>query len=78
MKEHGFVNHSEEYAKDDVHVNIHHSVPDGLGGERIGLPKEKVCPYPYRGFHRFIPATLSKSESFEVRSTIPRFFIIAI
>ena len=31
MKEHRFVNHSEEYAKDGVHVNIHYSVPDGLG-----------------------------------------------
>jgi len=29
------MNHSEEYAKDGVHVNIHHSVPDGLRGERI-------------------------------------------
>ena len=32
VKEHRFVNHSEEYANNDVHVNIHHSVPDGLGG----------------------------------------------
>jgi len=32
VKEHKFVNHSKEYAKGDVHVNIHHSVPDGLGG----------------------------------------------
>ena len=32
MKEHRFANHSKEYAKGDVHVNIHHSVPDGLGG----------------------------------------------
>jgi len=30
VKEHRFVNHSKEYAKDGVHVNIHHSVPDGL------------------------------------------------
>ena len=37
MKEHKFVNHSKEYAKDDVHVNIHHSVPDGLGDERIQI-----------------------------------------
>ena len=29
------MNHSKEYAKDGVHVNIHHSVPDGLRGERI-------------------------------------------
>ena len=37
VKEHRFVNHSKEYAKDGVHVNIHHSVPDGLGGnERTG------------------------------------------
>ena len=28
VKEHRFANHSKEYAKDDVHVNIHHSVPD--------------------------------------------------
>ena len=32
VKEHRFVNHLKEYAKDSVHVNIHHSVPDGLGG----------------------------------------------
>ena len=30
VKEHRFVNHSEEYAKDNVHVNIHRSVLDGL------------------------------------------------
>ena len=37
MKEHRFVNHSKEYAKDGVHANIHHSVPDGLGDERYTL-----------------------------------------
>ena len=26
------IKNSEEYAKDDMHVNIHHSVPDGLEG----------------------------------------------
>ena len=31
------MNHSEEYAKDDVHVNIRRSVPDGLGDERYTL-----------------------------------------
>ena len=35
VKEHRFVNHSKEYAKDGVHVNIHHSVPDGLGGMSV-------------------------------------------
>jgi len=37
VKEHRFVNLSKEYAKDDVHVNIHRSVPDGLGDERYTL-----------------------------------------
>ena len=32
VKEHRFVNHSEEYAKGNMHVNIHRSVPDGSGG----------------------------------------------
>ena len=32
MKEHRFVNHSEEYAKGNMHVNIHRSVPDGSEG----------------------------------------------
>ena len=33
VKEHRFVNHSEEYANGDVYVNIRRSVPDGLGAE---------------------------------------------
>jgi len=28
VKEHKFVNHSGEYAKDNVHVNIRYSLPD--------------------------------------------------
>jgi len=32
VKEHRFVNRGKEYAKGDMHVNIHRSVPDGLGG----------------------------------------------
>jgi len=41
VKEHRFVNHSEEYAKGNMHVNIHRSVPDGLGGRTYYMTKSR-------------------------------------